>query len=240
MIVLLIVTQKNIHSKQINMRIIKLHSNAITIAVQLNYETVKKVVGCYSVHWRCCSTSTNTIKTLITTLYYSPNMCVWRLLAIEMILNPSSSLAGKTPTRPISFLPRRPIISVHRLSQLSMRNVSPGMKTATRRRRTLSVHEGIQPQEDTGPPPLQGQTFSQTFFTPKTPTLHISPRPVMTQRRRTRLCYLRTCPIGAQGPRLLKRIHPTGGEAVVNMGDILLGRVSTVLSFYSFFVLLLS
>lgn len=47
------------------------------------------------------------------------------------------------------------------------------------------------------------------------------------------LCYLHPNPIGAHGPRLLKRIHQSGGEAVVDMGDMLLGRVYTVLSLYS-------
>ena len=79
------------------------------------------------------------------------------------------------------------------------------------------------PQEETGPPPLQGLPFeSDIFHTEKShpPPL---PCPTTTYRQWTQSFYLHSCPCGAQGPRLLRTIHQTGGEAVVDMGDMLLG-----------------
>lgn len=97
--------------------------------------------------------------------------------------------------RLISCLPRRPIISAHKLSQRSMRNVSPGMKTATRRRRMWSVHECIT-SGGNRTTSTAGTALSQTFFTPKPPILALHH---VQQRQRTQPCYLHPCPIGGQG-----------------------------------------
>lgn len=51
-----------------------------------------------------------------------------------------------------------------------MRNVSPGMKTVTRRRKTLSVRECIT-SGGNGTSSSAGTTLSQTFFTPNPPIL---------------------------------------------------------------------
>lgn len=103
-----------------------------------------------------------------------------------------------------------------------MRNVSPGMKTVTRRRRMLSVRECIT-SGGNRTSSTAGTTLSQIFFIPKPPILplyHVQWQHIDSGHSRVISIH---APIGAQGPRLLRRIHRTEGEAVVDMGDMLLG-----------------
>lgn len=90
----------------------------------------------------------------------------------------------------------------------------------------------VSPQEETGPLHCRDNLESDIFH-----ILNSQPSIFTMSSNDTHkfwtLCYLHPSLIGAHGPRLLKRIHHSGGEAVVDMGDMLLGRVYTILSLYS-------